>query len=562
MPALILDSEKIESDAAYRDEMRHRCLTDHFFLGRLMGFGDFIERIHRPVADLYFPKNPNIPIADQHPIKNRLHLDPRYTFKTTFGRIDSLQWILAFPEEISIANLSATQPLAAQICTKTAEFLHRRSGAGLTSLQMLFPDLLVSKKPEGEWDTPNRKMGELDHTLNFSSPQTQQSGWHPWIENPDDMADTKNSGIRASHDVRQGVIDTYNTNKYTLRPGGYRNVRGTRYHPFDLYGNLLEHMDPEEWKTLIRHAIVVKDGTRLVMGDFPREEDIELNFPELQNLTYPTLRQSFYDHYESFMCQMQNDPQGGNVPTFDEKLYTSSLISQEKIPVLGDNVMVWRLSYGGKAYMAKYAEGACARIANGKVFITDAWQGTYTPTNLAEKIVREAKRHEVDQIMLEDLPGTYYMQNHIRNESRRRNHPIRIDWLPYQEDDHQRFEKIRMLEPTLRAGKIYISTAITKQTEVRRQLLFFGLVVENGILDCISMIADEIPWTTMRSEMKDEELQLQKRRLEDAAFNTVFRQQGIETINEEGRRRAEAHVSAMEHTSYYGMAPLPGGLDG
>lgn len=561
MPALILDSEKIESDAAYRDEMRHRCLTDHFFLGRLMGFGDFIERLHRPVANLYFPKNPNIPIQDQHPIKNRLHLDPRYTFKTTFGRIDSLQWILAFPEEISIANLSATQPLAAQICTKTAEFLYRQTGRGSTSLQLLFPELVVSKKPEADWDTPNRKMGELDHTLNFSSPQTQQSGWHPWIENPDDMADTKNSGIRASHEVRQGVIDTYNTNKYTLRPGGYRNVRGTRYHPFDLYGTMLETMDPAEWKTLIRCSLIVKDGTRLVMGDFPKEDEIELQFPELSNLTYHALRTAFYDHYESFMCQMQNDPQGGNVPTFDEKLYTSALIAPEKIPILGDNVMVWRLPYGGKPYMAKYAEGASARIANGRVFVTDAWQGTYTPTNLAKKIVDEAKRHEIDQIILEDIPGTQYMQNHIRNESHRRNHPLRIEWWPYEEDDNKRREKMRMLEPVMRAGKIWVSTGITKQTEVRRQFLFLGLVLENGIVDCISKIADEIPWTVLRSDMNEEELQLQKRRLEDAAFNMVFHHQGIEAINEDERRRAEAHVTAMEYTSY-GMAPLPGGLDG
>src|SRR5947209_7938683 len=108
---MIIDTDKLSSDAEYRNEFRHRCVTDHFFLAKMMGFKDFNERIHRPVVDLYFPKNVNLEIKDQHPIKFRMHLDPRHTFKTTMGRVDSLQYVLAFPEDITILNETATQPL-------------------------------------------------------------------------------------------------------------------------------------------------------------------------------------------------------------------------------------------------------------------------------------------------------------------------------------------------------------------------------------------------------------------------------------------------------------------
>ena len=80
---MILDTDRISSDQQYRDEIRHRCLTDHFFLAELIGFSKFNRRVHQPAVDLYFPKNKNLPIEDQDPIKYRLHLDPRGTFKTT-----------------------------------------------------------------------------------------------------------------------------------------------------------------------------------------------------------------------------------------------------------------------------------------------------------------------------------------------------------------------------------------------------------------------------------------------------------------------------------------------
>lgn len=559
---MILDSERITNDAAYREEMRHRCFTDHFFLAEIMGFHDFVPRIHKPAVDLYFPKNPNISIMDQHPIKNRLHLDPRYTFKTTLGRIDTMQWILAFPEAISILNESATQPLAAEISAKIAVYFWKPKGKNPTVIQALFPELCVERRPEGTWDTPIRKIGELDSTLDFTSPKTQQSGWHPWLLNPDDMVDGVNSGIHAEHNVRQGVIDTYNTNKFTLRPGGYQNVRGTRYHPFDLYGNILDKMDPTEWKTLIRGAMTVKDGTRLIPGDFPLEEEVIVHFPEMSNLTYIALRSQFHTDYETFMCQLMNDPQGGHVPTFDEKLYGSCLIESERLPILGDSVMCWRFQYGGKQFTAKYAEGAVAKINNGRAYVEDAWQGIYTPSSLAEKIVREAKRHEVNGLMLEAMPGVEFMAQHIRNESYRKNHPLRIQWLDYEEDDNTRFGRIRQLEPVMRSGKILISSSITKGTEVRRQFLHFGLVLENGIVDCISRLLDHIPLSALRTMMDEEELEAQLRAREDLHLQTVFGHEGVEFMDEQVQVKEAAHVMAMESANSFGLDPLPGGLDG
>lgn len=560
---MILDTDRIASDGEYRAEIRHRCFTDHFFLAEMMGFKRFIHRIHDPVTKLYFPKNPKLPIEQQHPKKKRMHLDPRGTFKTTMGRVDSLQWILAFPEEITILNESATQPLAKAISAGIAVFLWRLPGTAPTPLQLCFPELVVDQKPDGIWNTPIHSVGDIDTTLAYTSPQTSQSGWHPWVINPDDMVDTKNSGLHASAELRQGVIDTYNTNVNLLRHGGYINMRGTRYHPFELYGTTLEKLDPDEWEILIRSSIEVKSGQRLLPGEFPEEEDVILNFPELPGMDYRSLRQKFYEDYESFMCQQQNDPQGGNVPTFDEPLYKTMQIPPEKIPAIGETFVCWRLPYTGKDYMAKYAEGCAARVWEGKAYIIDAWQGTYTPSRLAEKIVRECKRHMASTVMMEDLPGIQYIETHIRNEATRRNYSLKIQWLDFQEDDTHRFERMRNLEPQARAGRLLISTGTGKQAELRRQFINFGLVVENGLLDCASRLAAKVPFSLLRSEIEDEEKELQRSRAQSIMWTHVYGQQeGVAALEDKHQQEKAAHDAAMRNVNNLGLTDILGGLEG
>lgn len=564
---MALDLLRVESDSDYRNEARHRCLTDHFFLADVLGrgFNGFIRRVHQPTADLYFPKNPGLPITAQHAIKNRLHLDPRTTGKTTMGRVDLIQWILAFPEEITILTETATKALAEAISRSMAELFWKPKDAAVTPLQRLFSELVVEKKPTGVWDTPVRMLGTLDNTLAFTSPRTSQSGWHPWITNVDDICDTENSGIHAAEEVRQSVIDTYYTNKNTLLAGGYNFIKGTRYHPFELYGDILDKIDPEQWKVLIRAAMLVKSARKLMPGEFPEEDDVILNFPEMPGMDYRSLKQKFFDDYESFMCQQQNDPQGGHIATFDEDLYTSMLTVPERIPPLGDTYICWRLPYGGKDYMNGLAEGAAARVYEGKVYVIDAWAGKYTPSRLAEKIVKECREHQSEYLLMEDLPGTQYIEGSLRNEMNRRNVSVRMQWLDFEDDDNLRAERIKTMEPQARAGRIQISTACGKLGELKKQLVNFGLVRENGIVDCISRLAAKVPVSLMRQEIEDEEMEAQRRRTDAMAFHFVHgygQNEGMAEAARQQRERELASAMAMERSLNTGMRDILGGLDG
>lgn len=564
-----LDIRKIAEDSEYREDLRQRCYRDHFFLARLLGFDKLTPTLHQPCVDLYFPKNPNRPIEDQHPIKNRMHLDPRGTFKTTLGRVDKLQHLLAHPSTVTILNESATQPLARAISRSIAGWLWpgRR---GPTPLLAMFPELACDKEPfsaskEEGWNTATHQgENDLDTTLAYTSPGSVQSGWHPYVINADDMVETKNSGIHANPDVRRAVIDTFDTNRNTLRAGGYIYLIGTRYHPFDLYGVKLDAIDRSLWNVLIRESVTVKSGKRLMPGEFPLEDELVCNFEQLPGMDYRSLRELFMTNYESFMGQQQNDPQGGHIATFDEKLYSSSLIDSTKLPMYGGKVYVcWRPTYGGKGHMAKYCEGVAARVHNEKVYVLDCWQGIYTPSRFAEKIVATCKQHQADGLLMMNTPGSDSIARDVRNEAARRNTSVRIQWVDWSDNDDIRAAQIKNLEPLMKVGRVVFSSSMTKHQECRKQFVHYGLIEENGIIECVSKFADLIPLSVMRANMEDEEIEWQRRRRDDAMANAFLQQQGMPQVDETAKRKAIATMQAIEKTSTRRVGPpLPGGLNG
>jgi hypothetical protein len=569
---VIFDTDRLEHDAAYREDMRHRFITDHFFAAEVIGFRDFSVRAHTPAVKLYGPKNPKVSIREQPRKRRIIHLDPRHTFKTSLKRVDRVMWIAAFPEDFTALCSSETQLLSEKVVTATARAFYRGPGDPAALLHLLYPELVVRKYPEGEWNTPVRRRtgaGDLDATLAYTSPQSTATGLHPWMKDYDDVEGPKNSGISATAEVRQAVIDTCDQNENLVRDGGFISIGGTRYHPLDYYGKCLERAarSPESWDWLVRPSLIVKSGAKLTPGEFPAEEDVELLFGEFENLGYRELREKFYANFESFQCQQQNDPQGGSVPTFDEKMYLSCLVEASRVPYGGHDAKVyvcWRPRYGGKSGMEKYLEGAAAKIVDGKVYVIGAWQTTRTPSGEAELIVQVQKELQADGVMLLDVPGSNHMSVQIRNEAARRNVSLRLQWLYWNEDDATRASEIKALEPMMKVGRVMFSTGMSKAGECQKQFVHYGLVEETGIIECVSKFADMVPLSQMRANMEEEELEWRRRQRDNAQMAQVMMQSGMSVVDEQLRRKTEAHMAAMQQvvTHMPGGPPLPGGLDG
>jgi hypothetical protein len=575
-----LDQTRLETDAAYRDDMRHRFITDWFFACELLG-RPMHRVLHAPIADLYPRKNPNLRIDQQDPIKNRMLLDPRFSWKTTGGRIEKIQWLAAFPADITMLNETATQPLAREISDTIAGAFYSRRFTKPTQLQQLFPEIATDYEPftgksKERWSTPARlkkieesgDLRELDDSVSYTSPQSVQSGWHPWIINADDMVESKNSGLRANPEVRQGIIDLFDTNKNTLVPGGYMYLTGTRYHPFDLYGVRLKDMDPRQWKVVIRSSLERKDGSKLLPGEFPDEDEVILHFPDIPGLDYQTLREKFYDNYETFMCQQQNSPQGGHVQIFDDALYDSCEIDEDRVPTFGGEVFTcWRLPFGKNPSTNKYAEGVCARIEGGKVYITDCWRWGGTPSHQAEMIVQCHRRAQADGMLVLCTPGSNSAWTLLHNEAAKKNLSLKLRWAEWDDNENYRTAQIKQMEPLLKVGRVLFQRAMTKGSDMRSQFVHFGLIEDSGLIECAARLADHVPLSQLRANMAEEELEWQRRARERSQLADFLGQQGLimqgqNLVDEQLEQKATAHVQAMNEAATWKLPPLPGGLDG
>jgi len=194
--------------------------------------------------------------------------------------------------------------------------------------------------------------------------------------------------------------------------------------------------------------------------------------------------------------------------------------------------------------------------------VLGAWQTTRTPSGEAELIIHVQKEYEADGLIILATPGSDHMETHIRNEGARRNVSVRIQRMFWEEDDAARIGSIKNLEPLMKVGRILFSTAMTKAAECHKQFVHFGLVEENGIIECVSRLADMVPMSQLRANMQEEELEWNRKQRDNAMMGQFLSQQGMPSVNEALRRKTEAHLAAMQRTVTVGGPPLPGGLDG
>lgn len=484
-----IDRAKAKSDETYKNLMRLECQTNMISLAHVLGYSRVIPRVHGPVAQCCIRKNPGLPIEDQSNVKEFLQLDPRGTFKSSMSIVDSVQWIICFPN-VRICKLTATKPLGTAIAGEITDHFVLAKGAEPTDFQLLFPEFCIDprEKRVGEYTAPNRTKNWREATVMAFSIETSISGWHFDVMDPDDVVDNQNS---ATPQGIEKVKKNWRINKKTLMPWGYIHYKGTRYGPFELWGDIIEKADgKKKLKLLVRSALKLKDGRRLEPGEFPPESEMELLFPEL--LSYEFLKSEFEDDYESFMTQYMNDAQGGNEVTFSKEALLQNTVDAEEIPVSGEMFIAWRFAYNGKPSM-RYTGAAVGLMDGGRMFIVDILRGTFKPSGLAHKIVLLAKKHGVRTVSIEETPGAKYLESAIHNYALTLGWSLSITWLEFQDDDGIRDLRIKGMEPLVTSQRLLFSDAIVPLKDTYNQFANYGMVAECEIPDAVSRVAEHLP---------------------------------------------------------------------
>jgi hypothetical protein len=155
------------------------------------------------------------------------------------------------------------------------------------------------------------------------------------------------------------------------------------------------------------------------------------------------------------------------------------------------------------------------------------------------------------------------MWEHIKNEALKKNISLPLQWACWTDNEAQRLETIKQMEPMLKSGRVFFSTVMTKVLQCKKQFVTFGLIPETGIIECVTQLADQVPLSQMRAMLEDEEIEANQRMREQGLIASLLRQQGMPKVDDMAVQRARAHAAAMSRaTQYNGMPPLPGGLDG
>jgi predicted phage terminase large subunit-like protein len=502
---------RVREDRGYRDELRLRAQTDLFWLCyELLGYNKLTEADHRAVTNHYVQKDPRKPIFEQDTIKNRLHLDPRGTFKSTINMGDCVQWVIGFPENSGLLLSGALKLAQAFVGEVTQHFVKARGSSG-SAFQELFPEFCIvpSEVRVGSYRAPHRQTARKDDTIMSGSMESAMSGWHfEWMKE-DDIVDNRNA------ETPQGIEKTKKNrhiNRKMLMPGGFRDTAGTRYDPFDAYGDDIAKARPGKIKILCRPALTLVSGERLTADAFPEEDECELTFPTL--LSYEFLKESYEDDYSSFMTQYMNDAYGGKTVMFTSEAIAAATIDGESSPVQGAAHITWRFSYSGNPAM-KYAGAAVGRMQMGRMFILEVVRGIWPPSVQARKVIELARKHDTRTVQIVSTPGSRHMEQHIHNAAIEAGYKVMLRWIPCDQDDGDRDLRLKSLEPMIATGRVYFSDEIAYMTDLIRQFTNFGMVEQNEIVECIARVCEALPRSigvAPEEEDEDEQMELERQR--------------------------------------------------
>jgi hypothetical protein len=299
-----IDIARVKVYQTYKDALRWRAQTDLFWLATKVlqdddgnpSYPDINERTHREVAEFFVQKDPSKPLEAQDALKQRLLLMPRGTFKTTMNIVDTIQWILCFPD-LAILVMTAVNnedsPLADVFVEEVAQHFFAKVSFNLATkpLHVLFTEHVIMKMPKrGGFTTRARQRYRREPTLMGASIEASLSGWHHDVHKYEDIQDNRNS--QTAYMIAKVKKNMFINGKM-LMSWGFRDMTGTRYGPMDVYGLVIERLNPKIGKVLWKPAMQVKAEAWRRRPDLLEkaqdyshlfeeleEEDWELFFPE------------------------------------------------------------------------------------------------------------------------------------------------------------------------------------------------------------------------------------------------------------------------------------------
>jgi phage terminase large subunit-like protein len=484
-----------------RQKLRLRAQTDLYWLAtEILGI-PFVERIHRPLTELLVAKDPSKPLAEQSAIKRRAYFLPRASMKTTCAQADALQWILAFPN-VRILIFRGQATLARQMLRELKSFFVFNK-----KLKWLFPEYCADNiKRLGGRDeilTPARTKVLREPTVMIATPESGKVGTHPDILIVDDAVDELNS---VTPEQREKTIRAYQMTIPLLEAWGYMTVIGTRYHPNDLYGIILEQAaaHPDKWKVWVQAAWKLKPGAK---PDSTSADDYEVWYPEV--LSFDVLQQIKSEmeasgHGYLFDCQYLNDPKvTDQVPAFNRALLLNHTLPVTQIPRTGLKIQVWDTAYGSRTKSGTGDFSVCLTgiFCGDRLYVVDCYRERTNVANLAGIIVEQAALHMPEMVGIEAASGVPYIAPLIIQVAEQSRIPFKLDWLTPDRVKGGKAMRITAIASLLSQNLVYFSAAMPHLETMFEELENLGRSRYDDIADALGFLVRYLGHGVARSSL-------------------------------------------------------------
>jgi hypothetical protein len=536
--------------------LRRRCQTDLYFLAKeVLGYSKMVPHVHQAICDTYLQKDPDIPLEDLSEIKTRMILAPRGCFKTSLSMADVIQLILCYPD-VRILLLTGSQDLATRMVSELKSHFETND-----KLRALFPEMCPAKDARwgssDEFTVPARKGIFREPTVSISTIASVKAGSHYDVIKCDDVQNEINS---STPDQCAKVVEAFDALGPLLNPGGFVDINGTRYKPWDLYGRLLERNaaaareDEDsgeevipELKYTILAAWKFKDGIEPPRNEggtwILTKDSVDLLFPE--QLKFKYLYKQYRNNPVHFCCQYLNDPLAAQTAErpFTEPIIRQHIIPYHQIPLEheSEDFILWDLAGANprKSADSDYCAGVVGRLDRlGRLFIIDMVRGQWTAIQQAAQIVELQKQwRSAKYTYVEDSQGTRYLEPTIQKIAQESNVPLMLRWAKVPRFAGAKRARIDYLARLFTANKLwlagylkYIDTLLTELLDLNPE--------HDDCSDAIALLVRELGLGAVPSGQEQtftqEELDAVAERARQRGFyNALFGEGAVATAPEE-----------------------------
>ena len=524
-------------------EVRRRCVFDikwlaQYFLWDAMPSSDgglkpvteniFLDPQYDCFADLFVKKDPSVPIHKLSPVKTGLLLWPRGGAKSSYDHVDTVQWVLAY-YDVRILYLTAESSLSTGFLSEVKGFFTIREDTP-TFMNLFWSEHCCESKNmlKGNlYTTPaykSKKTGRKEPTVVASSVGKTKSGWHFQIIKADDAVSDKNT---LTETQCLSISEQLFLAENLLVPGGdgyYVWYIGTRYHPCDHYGALLEryqnkgdveitegvgwklyHNKTFNVKMLIGRAVQIKPEVAEKLANEGKPvtyteagvDGCHILLPNIMSFSF--FMGKFSKNERVTEGQLNQNPIITSDVEFTRMLMLRATIPYTQLPRSGPCSQFWDFAFSRKKGR-DYSTG-CSTIwadedevgPDGKKtgqkktvgYVRKIIRDKFNHLSLAQAIVQLAQAEMPFVIGIEDAAGSRFLEPTIVAEAIKTKDPrivelcSRIDWVtPDNQVDAKRV-RIRALYPWIAEGRLKFHNACMSPKESNLEVLYseFGQVL-------------------------------------------------------------------------------------